>query len=193
MNTLCGALLLFCSFNSSPDNSVNKTSVNVRENVVTVLQALGLEDSLEITSIHEEYILAQPRVNNGQADNRLWLRIQASRRTKERAWLHDNVFMSRLVGHGAYSFRQRARPSLQAIFYFRENSQTPYLIKLDVDRFPPSSSYVTSFRHFFQEMVPNLMLGKSTDQTRMAGAISRKYKTVKAQVKAPVNISTPIE
>jgi hypothetical protein len=56
----------------------------------------------------------------------------------------------------------------------------PRRIKLDVDRFPPlSRGYVTSGRHFLQEMIPNMIFGRSTDQRRMAGAIERRYKNAK--------------
>ncbi len=148
----------------------------VADNVITVLDVFGLADSIEIVSVNKNYVIARPRLRpDGAVDNRLWETINSSRARGERKWVHDNTAMSWLSRNGTHSYRQASRPSLQAVFSFRDKKVVK--IKLDIDRFPPGGNGpMTSARHFFQEMVPNLWLGKRTNQSRISRSLKALYR-----------------
>lgn len=171
--------VIFCSFILTA-KAQEKTSANVTDNVLMILKVLGLDDSIELIERCESKMIARPRIlPDGTKDTRLWDYIQDSRKRKTGEWSHDNVLMSSLWGHGKFSYRQTVRPSLQVVFYFKDEQVDK--IVLDVDRFPPGGgSKVTSARHFIQEIIPNFFMRRKTCQKRMAGAIQRRYKLTNA-------------
>lgn len=164
------AILIVCS-----SAAFAQRQTTVADNVITVLNVLGAADSIEILSVNRNYVIARPRVrSDATIDNRLWETINSSRLRGEKKWVHDNTAMSWLNRHGTHSYRQASRPSLQAVFLFRDKKIVE--IKLDVDRFPPGGNGpLTSARHLFQEMLPNLLLGKMTDQSRISRSLKTRY------------------
>lgn len=169
--------VVFLSFTIS-SKAQEKTSPDVADNVLTVLKVLNLDDSIELVQKRESSVVVRPRtLPNGAKDTRLWDYIQDARKRKTGEWSHDNVLMSNIWGHGSFSYRQTGRPSLQVVFYFKDKQLDKMI--MDVDRFPPSgSSKVTSARHFIQELIPNFLMRKKTNQLRIFGAIQRKYNLI---------------
>lgn len=172
---------------SGPRTSAQAT---VATNVGEVLGQLELGDAVDVVEVGRSFVIARPRqMPDGTVNHALWESIQVdireARDTGDRGqWLHDNTFMSRLFGNGIHSYRQRIRPSLQAVFYFfgkpgtpralKFDRKAPYYIKLDVDRFPPGSTKYNSGRHFVIELFPHLLLRGCTNQQIIAGQLSRR-------------------
>lgn len=148
---------------------------SVAENVMTALRVQGLSHSIDVIETYEDHVVAVPhRRADGTNDTSLLDYIRLSRKEGKREWIHDNTVCSWFWGHGTYSYRQRVRPSLHATFFFSPDGKLAK-IKLDVDRFPPGSTKITSARHLIQELIPNKLFGKKTDQTYIAGALQRRY------------------
>jgi hypothetical protein len=162
----------------------------VAANVSEALAQSGLNGSVEMVRVHRDFVIAKPRVlPDGEADHSLWNLIQweitraQGAGTKGR-WLHDPPCLSRLLGNGIHSYRQRSRPSLQAVFYFPGSAgappfldsqgEAPYFIKLDVDRFPPGGARLNSARHFLIEILPHWLLQGRTNQERIAAKLRQR-------------------
>lgn len=171
--------VIFCSFILTT-NAQEKPAANVADNVLVILKVLGLNDSIDLVETCKSSVVARPRIlPDGTTDTKLWDYIQDARKRETGEWSHDNVFMSNLWGHGSFSYRQTGRPSLQVVFYFK-NKQIERMV-LDIDRFPPSgSSKVTSARHVIQELIPNFLMRRKTNQRRIFGAIQRRYNLANA-------------
>lgn len=152
----------------------------IADNVMTVLRAEGLENSIDIVEVCDDHLIAAPRRRpEGSYDTALFDSIMRSRKAGRKEWIHDNVVWSWLWGHGTRSYRERTRPSLHAVFFFSRGGVIEK-IKLDIDRFPPGATKVTGARHALQELIPNKVFGKKTDQNYIAGALQRKYRLVSA-------------
>ena len=172
---------------SSPRTSAQATAAT---NVGEMLAQLELDDAVDVVEVSRSFVIVKPReMPDGTVNHALWESIQVdlqeAKNTGDKGqWMHDNTFMSRLFGNGIHSYRQRIRPSLQAVFYFfgkpgtpralKFDRKVPYYIKLDVDRFPPGSTKYNSGRHFVIELFPHWLLRGSTNQQIIAGQLSRR-------------------
>ncbi len=134
----------------------------------------GLLDSIE-SSTHDDWSMTAVfrKLDNGNVDNAIWDFVQRDRQQKNPTIMHDNQFMSRRKGNGYHSYREKTRPSLQVVFLFHDGDKVPYAAHMDMDRFPPGASYVTSVRHFFQEQVRHRVFRGKKDYPRMARSLKR--------------------
>ena len=159
--------------------------VTVADNVDTALtnEEQSLINSYDVIRIADGNVYAFPHhKTDGTYDHRLWDFVRKASQSGEGKWLHDNPLLSWLWQHGKQSYRIKGRSSLHIMFFFNKRYPGGMLIKMHVDRFAPSwSSPVNSTRHLVQELIPNIIFGRETDQSEIEFELRQKYKSVMPQ------------
>ncbi len=181
---VCLLVLVLC-------NIASAQKATVEDNVITAIsfEDPQLVESYDVTNVDKGHVYATPRQKSDSTyDLRLFQYMQQCSEQKRARCSHDNPLVSRLLGHGKYSYRLKGRASLQVVFYFNSKYQGGVLMMMDVDRFAPGwGSPVISVRHVTQEQIPHI-LGKEKNEDQIAAELQthRKPKSEKSTAQAKV-------
>lgn len=147
----------------------------VEKNVKRFLKEIQLDGCVEIIGSKGTNVYAMPaKLPDGSPNNCLLDSILSDRASKKKHWVHDNVKIAKISKKSSFSFRYLSRPSLQATFHVKYKNRDVTMFSLD--RFETGGqSPIGSFRHLFQEELPNHFFHHETDQNRMARSLDKKF------------------
>lgn len=137
----------------------------ITDNVLRVLEHLGLAESLAITRAEEDRVYAWP-VND-----------ELLRTAVLGEWYQDFKMVVEGYHGGRISFREPrgVRPSMQVVFHPADSvgQPWPYFLEMDMDESAPTG-VLGKIRHGW-EVLRNSTTRRKTDQQRIAELLDRRF------------------